>query len=422
MPHLEERRGRVQVVAGQRERLPGRPHRVPELHPLVPDRIPDPIGQGADVGATCVQEDDVDVGLEAELRTAVAPHRDQRDVTGAALGFGGGEEVGEPVVDEVAVGPAQRSSHEGSIAFQRSPSRRQCHAPVSQVRCRSDRADEDAGGPVDRIPGGRERRRVREVEVDQLLDAQSGVERHRERVDPLGGPVLPHDLSAEQPTGAALGHELHRHRLGVGQVPGDGGGVDGGGHRREALLLRLPFGEAGARHLEGAHLGDRGAEHAREGGVPATEVDARHATLLVGDGAEGDVDRPARDQVMRLAAVARGVHPVEGRPLSPVDAQRAAGSALGPCVAGQLAVGRDAQAEHHQVGAQHVARRVGAPCPARTRPPASPAARRSRGRAGGGGGARPCRRRACSSAGRIPRRAVTSAPQRTNASAISRPM
>ena len=77
-----------------------------------------------------MQEDDVDVGLEAQLGPAVAPDRDQRDVTGAALGFGGGEELGEPAVDEVAVGPAQRPPHEGAIAFQRRPSRRQCHAQV----------------------------------------------------------------------------------------------------------------------------------------------------------------------------------------------------------------------------------------------------------------------------------------------------
>ena len=208
-----------------------------------------------------MQEDDVDVGLEAELRAAVAPDRDQRDVTGAALGFGGGEELGEPVVDEVAVGPAQRPPDEGSIAFQRSPSRRQCHAPVCAGEAsRQIELTRTRAAAVDRIPGGRERRCVGEVEVDQLLDAQSGVERDGERVDPLGGPLLPHDLSAEQPAGAALGHELHRHRLGVGQVPGDGGGVDGGGDGREALLRRLPFGEAGARHLEGAHLGDRRAD------------------------------------------------------------------------------------------------------------------------------------------------------------------
>ena len=89
----------------------------------------------ADVGATGVQQHDVDVGLEAELGAAVAPDGDQRDAAGAALGLGVREELREPAVDEVAVGPAQRPPDEGAVALERRPSGRQSHAPVWQVRC-----------------------------------------------------------------------------------------------------------------------------------------------------------------------------------------------------------------------------------------------------------------------------------------------
>ena len=121
MAHLEQGGGGVEVVGGQRQRLLGRAHGVAELHPLVPDRVPDAVGQGADVGAPGVEEHDVDVGLQAELGSAVAADRDEGDVAGAALRLGGGEELGEPVVDEVAVGPAERPADQGAVALERPP-------------------------------------------------------------------------------------------------------------------------------------------------------------------------------------------------------------------------------------------------------------------------------------------------------------
>ena len=83
--HLQERGGGVEVVGGERQRLLRRAHRVPELHSLVPDRVPDAIGQGADVGAPGVEQHDVDVGLQAELGAAVAADGDQGHPAGAAL-------------------------------------------------------------------------------------------------------------------------------------------------------------------------------------------------------------------------------------------------------------------------------------------------------------------------------------------------
>src|SRR3546814_1356457 len=54
-------------------------------------------------------------------------------------------------------------------------------------------------------------------------------------------------------------------------VAGAGGGVDGGGDGVEARLRGLPLGQARAGDLEGADLGDGGADHAGEGGVAAPQ-------------------------------------------------------------------------------------------------------------------------------------------------------
>ena len=78
--HLQERGGGVEVVGGQRQGFAHGPNGVAELQALVPDRVPEGVGEGADVGAAPVQEQDVDVGVEAELGPAVAADGDERHV------------------------------------------------------------------------------------------------------------------------------------------------------------------------------------------------------------------------------------------------------------------------------------------------------------------------------------------------------
>ena len=168
--HLQQRRRRVEVVGRQRQRLAAGSHRVAELQALVPDRVPDAIGEGADVGPTGVQQHDVDVRLEAQLRPSVPAHGHERHAAGAALRLGRGQEVGEPAVHEVAVGPAQRPPDEGVVA---SSAARPAASAMPQSRRSLQHIDEPPGGDVDGIPRGAEGWRVGQVEVDQVVDAQS---------------------------------------------------------------------------------------------------------------------------------------------------------------------------------------------------------------------------------------------------------
>ncbi len=61
-----------------------------------------------------------------------------------------------------------------------------------------------------RVPDGTERRRVRQVQPLEFGDGQFGVERGRERVDPLCGPIATDDRSPEEPSRLPVG----RYRLG----------------------------------------------------------------------------------------------------------------------------------------------------------------------------------------------------------------
>ena len=102
---LEERRGGVEVVGGEAEGLLRGAHGVTQLHPLVPDRVPEPVGDRADRrGPPVVQEQQVEVAVRGQLATPVPPGGGEGD----ARRPGGGEveEADQPTVDQVAQGPA----------------------------------------------------------------------------------------------------------------------------------------------------------------------------------------------------------------------------------------------------------------------------------------------------------------------------
>ena len=98
--------GDPHVVGRGREHL-GRPaHRMIEVHPLVPDRVPDGVGDGLDVAMPGVDEHHVEVAVGAERAPPVPPDGQKGQV---AVGFSDGPvgQTGEPFVRLGGVGPAE---------------------------------------------------------------------------------------------------------------------------------------------------------------------------------------------------------------------------------------------------------------------------------------------------------------------------
>jgi hypothetical protein len=112
VPRLQQRGGGVEIVGRQNQGLLHRAHRVAELHASVPDRVPQPVGQGADIGAPRVEQQHVDVGLQRQLATSVAAHRHQRHAAGVAALDRRVDQLGQPVVDLAGPGRAQLAPHE----------------------------------------------------------------------------------------------------------------------------------------------------------------------------------------------------------------------------------------------------------------------------------------------------------------------
>ena len=101
-----EQRGRgLEVVRRQRERVSDGSHGVAELQTGVPDRVPELLGDADGVDRRADQEQQVEVGLRAELTSALATESDEGDVL---VGDRLVEQLDQPALDQVAVG-ADRS-------------------------------------------------------------------------------------------------------------------------------------------------------------------------------------------------------------------------------------------------------------------------------------------------------------------------
>jgi hypothetical protein len=67
MAGAEQRRGGVEVVGGQAEGLLRHLDTVAEMDSLLPDRIPDGVGDRGDIRPRVVKEHDVDVAAGGQL-------------------------------------------------------------------------------------------------------------------------------------------------------------------------------------------------------------------------------------------------------------------------------------------------------------------------------------------------------------------
>src|SRR5437879_8056574 len=83
-----------------------------------------------------------------------------------------------------------------------------------------------AGRHQYRVPHRGERRRVGEVEVQELLDGELGGEGGGQHVDALGRPLLADDLRAQELATARLAQDLHADRLGAREVARTRGALD----------------------------------------------------------------------------------------------------------------------------------------------------------------------------------------------------
>ena len=83
---IEESERDADVLGGGGEHLGGSAHGVVEVHPLVPDRVPDAVGDDSDVAPAVVDEDHIEVAVGAQGAPPVPAHRHQGQVPLAVAG------------------------------------------------------------------------------------------------------------------------------------------------------------------------------------------------------------------------------------------------------------------------------------------------------------------------------------------------
>ena len=81
-PGVEQSERDAQVRLGNTEDLLRLPHRMIDLDALIPERIPQGFGNLLDVTPTLVDEQQIKVGVRAELASAVSADGDKSDLPG----------------------------------------------------------------------------------------------------------------------------------------------------------------------------------------------------------------------------------------------------------------------------------------------------------------------------------------------------
>ena len=105
-PAVEEAEGDPDVLGGGAEHLGGPADRVVEVHALVPDRVPDGVGDRPDVPVAVVDEHHIEVAVGAQRAPAVAADGDQGQVPLVVAGGPFGQ-AGEPGIGLGGVAAAE---------------------------------------------------------------------------------------------------------------------------------------------------------------------------------------------------------------------------------------------------------------------------------------------------------------------------
>ena len=117
---IEQAKGHADVLGGDGQHLLGAADRVIELDALVPDRVPDPVGDGLDVPVAGVDEDDVEIAVGAQRLSPVAADGQKGQVALGVLGRLVGQ-LGEPGVGLGGVAAAEFLALESGFVEEPAP-------------------------------------------------------------------------------------------------------------------------------------------------------------------------------------------------------------------------------------------------------------------------------------------------------------
>jgi hypothetical protein len=115
--HVEERRRDGEVVTRQTTGLLHGAHRVAQLQPGIPDRVPERLGHGVHAATAVVEQQQIEIAARRQLAPPVPADGYEGD--GLIRGLGGdGVEALEPGVGDAGEGSAQRCAREGTVGQQ----------------------------------------------------------------------------------------------------------------------------------------------------------------------------------------------------------------------------------------------------------------------------------------------------------------
>ncbi len=119
MAQVEQAEDRLEILLGHADRFIRGTDRVVEADAGVPDRVPDLVGQGADVAAPGVDDDQIEIGVRRRFAPAEPADRDQRQPVRPVRAVGEGqpgEQLAQPSVVGVGQGLPQGHTDKSGLA------------------------------------------------------------------------------------------------------------------------------------------------------------------------------------------------------------------------------------------------------------------------------------------------------------------
>jgi hypothetical protein len=206
-------------------------------------------------------------------------------------------------------------------------------------------------GIHDRVFGSGKRRRIRQVQVKQILGLRPKGNGGHQHVQPLihAGPA--DDLGPQHPAGRPVGHRLDDQLLAVvilRLVRLD----DMANHCGIAFAPGFLLGQAGLAHRQVKHFKNTRPQPAAEGQIAAGRLVAGNAAHLVGGRTQRTVKRLAGQQRIAFRTVAAGINVLDIRLQPGIDLNSAGRPQRDARPAGQLHIRPDAGRQNDQIGSQ----------------------------------------------------------------------
>ena len=157
---------------------------------------------------------------------------------------------------------------------------------------------------MDWVPQGGKRRRISQIKLYEVLQAQAGSQGGRQSINPLSGLTQSNNLSTQQAASGLFENQLDIERRAPGKIIGPVASRDPNRVGDETTCNGLASRQTRATNRQVENFLDRAFQSAREMALRTGQVVPDHSTLSGRSRAQGGKEGLARNKMLGLGAIA----------------------------------------------------------------------------------------------------------------------